>query len=398
MNPTPPLYTPAFWIACAIHFTGAMSMGMFLLFPLLVRALGGDELTIGLVLGSGLAASVALRPAVGALLDRLGRRRVLLGAGVLNVASFPPFLLLGDTGPWLYALATLHLVVAGALFAAWFTYAADLVPAGRRVEGIAIFGVAGMAPNGLGPWLGEALIAHTGFSGFLLAAAGFALLSVALTTLVEERDRAPVHTPAPHSAARDLTRLVLRGGLLPVMTATVMFGAGINAAFYFVAPFTRDLHIARAAPFFAAYAATTIGLRIFGRRLPDRVGAHPIAVPAFGIFALGLAALCLLPRPGVLVAAGMACGAGHGSLFPVLNGLTVTRTPARFHGTVVSLYTAALDGGAVLGTPLCGAIAHAAGYRAMFAAMAAASLTGLLVMTRDARRMPTRLGAPGAMS
>src|SRR2546422_5650074 len=39
-----------------------------------------------------LAVSVGLRPTVGALLDRLGRRRVLLAAGVMNVASFPPFL------------------------------------------------------------------------------------------------------------------------------------------------------------------------------------------------------------------------------------------------------------------------------------------------------------------
>src|SRR5439155_169004 len=75
VNPTPRLYTRAFWIACAVHFTGGMSMGMFLLFPLFVRALGGDELTIGLVLGSGLAVSVGLRPTVGALLDRLGRVR-----------------------------------------------------------------------------------------------------------------------------------------------------------------------------------------------------------------------------------------------------------------------------------------------------------------------------------
>ncbi len=398
MNPTPRLYTRPFWIACAIHFTGAMSLGMFLLFPLFVRALGGDELTIGLVLGSGLAVSVGLRPAVGALLDRLGRRRVLLAAGVMNVVSFPPFLLLGGTGPWLYALATLHLVVGGALFASYFTYAADLVPAGRRIEGIAIFGVAGMAPNGLGPWLGEAIIEHTGFPGFVLAATGFALASVALTTLIEEPGAVPVHAPGPRSPVRDMARLVLRGGLLPVMAATVLFGAGINAAFYFVAPFTRDLHIARAAPFFAAYASTTIALRVFGRRLPDRMGAHPIAVPSFGVFALGLAALCLLPQRGVLVAAGMACGAGHGSLFPVLNGLAVTRTPPRFHGTVVSLYTAALDGGAVLGTPLCGAIAHAAGYRVMFAVMAAASLAGLLLMTRDARRGTARLGAPGPIS
>jgi hypothetical protein len=171
----------------------------------------------------------------------------------------------------------------------------------------------------------------------------------------------------------------------------VLFGAGINAAFYFVAPFTRDLGIARAAPFFASYASATIFLRAFGRRLPDRVGPHPIAVPAFAVFAAGLVALCLLPLPGVLVAAGIACGAGHGSLFPVLNGLAVTRTPPRFHGTVVSLYTAALDGGAVLGTPLCGALAHAAGYRVMFATMALASLGGLVLMVRDRRRLASAI-------
>src|SRR5207249_10752261 len=92
VNPT--LYTGRFWLACAIHFTGAMSFGMFLLFPLFIRALGGGELTIGLVLGVGLAASVALRPLVGSLLDRYGRRRVLLCSSAANVVSFLPFLLL----------------------------------------------------------------------------------------------------------------------------------------------------------------------------------------------------------------------------------------------------------------------------------------------------------------
>lgn len=372
---------------------------MFLLFPLFVRALGGDELAIGMVLGSGLAVSVALRPAVGTLLDRVGRRRVLIWGGMANVLSFPAFLLVGDTGPWLYLVATFHLVAGGALFASYFTYAADLVPAGRRVEGIAIFGVAGMAPNGLGPWLGETVIARVGFAGFFLVATVFALVSLALTTSIEDRVPDPAHAMvgAHRRPVRDMARLVLHGGLLPVLGATALFGAGINAAFYFVAPFTRDLQIAQAAPFFIAYALTTIALRVVGRRLPDRVGAHPIAIPSFGVFALGLAALCLLPRAGVLVAAGMACGAGHGSLFPVLNGLAVARTPARFHGTVVSLYTAALDGGGVLGTPLCGALAHVFGYRTMFAVMAAASLAGLLLMTGDARRMPAHLGAPGAM-
>jgi len=381
----PSLYTRTFWLACAIHFTGAMSHGMFLLFPLFVRFLGGDDLLIGLVLGAGLAVSVAVRPAVGTLLDRLGRRRVLLWSGMLSAASYPLFLLLRTTGPWLFVLTTFNLVVGGALFAGYFTYAAGLVPAERRVEGIAVFGIAGMAPNGIGPALGEVMIGRAGYHGLFLTAGAFAALSVVLTLLLPG-DGHRVERAGGAVRVREMARVLRRGDLLTVMVATVLFGAGVNAAFFFVAPYTRDLGIERAAPFFGAYAATTILLRLFGRRLPDRLGPERIAVPAFAVFALGLAALTLLPAPGVLVVAGIACGAGHGTLFPVLNGLAVIRTPPRLHGTIVSLYTAALDGGAVLGTPVCGAIAELAGYRAMFATMAAMSLAGLASMWMDARR------------
>ena len=389
VNPGTRLYTRAFWTACAIHFTGAMSFGTFLLFPLYIRFLGGDELTIGLVLGTGLAVSVAVRPAIGSLLDRLGRRRVLLWSAAANAASYPPFLLLDGPGPWLYLLATVHLVVGGALFAAYFTYAADLVPPGRRAEGIAIFGVAGMAPNGLGPALGEVLIARTGWASFFLAATGFALVSFAVTTLMPRQVPSIAHPDGALDAVRHgMVRAVLHGRLLRLFLATVLFGGGTNAAFYFVAPYTRDLGIPRAAPFFAAYAATTVVLRIFGRRMLDRLGTRRVAMPAFAVFALGLSALTALPAPGLMVLAGVACGAGHGTLFPVLQALAVARTPVHLHGRMISLYTAALDGGAVLGTPLCGAIARVAGYRAMYATMAAGSLVGLFLMAGD--RPPRR--------
>lgn len=389
------LYTPTFWTACAIHFTGGMSLAMFVLFPLFIRSHGGDELTIGLVLGTGMAASVALRPTIGTLLDRAGRRRVLLWAGALNVVSYPPFLLLRAPGPALYALATFHLVVHGALFAAYFTYAADLVPAARRAEGIAMFGVAGMATNGLGPTLGEALIARAGWPAFFLVAAGFAAISTALSSRVAARGprATAVEVPAtlPAGILRAAAHTIRHGGLARVLVVTILFGAGINAAFYFVAPFTRAVGLAHAAPFFAAYATTTIVLRIGSRRVLDRLGPHRVSVPAFAVFAAGLALLCLVPHAGALVAAGIACGAGHGTLFPVLNALAVSRTPAHLHGTTVSLYTAAMDLGAVVGTPVCGALAQAFGYRTMFATIALTSVLALTLMRSDARR-----GAPGS--
>ena len=383
MTTTDPLYTRAFWTAWVIHFTGAMSHAMFILFPLYVLHLGGDELLIGLLLGVSLAISVVVRPAVGLLLDRLGRRRVLLWASLLNALSFPPFLLVDRTGPLLWAFTVVHMVIGGALFASYFTYAADVIPSGRRVEGLAIFGVAGMAPNGLGPALGETLIADLGYPALFFTASAFGLASCLLALLVPPREagreRPPVHPPA--SGGRTLL-----SSLLPVLAATILFGAGINAAFFFVAPFTRDLGIARAAPFFTAYAATPVTLRIVGRRILGRMGTHRVAIPAFAVFAIGLAGICLFPLPGSMVLAGMACGAGHGSLFPVLNALSVSRAPAHLHGVVISLHTASLDLGGVIGTPICGAIAHAFGYRTMFATAALGALCGLSIMLWDRRR------------
>lgn len=380
----PPLYTRAFWTACAVHFAGAMSLAMFVLVPLLILKLGGTEATIGLVLGAGTAASVVARPFVGVALDSFGRRPVLLAAGLLNALSWLPFLWLRSVGPWLYLWCALHAVVWGALFASYFTYAADLIPPERRAEGIAVFGVFGMAPNGLAPMLGEAIIARAGYPSFLMTAAGFAAVSLAMTLLIQARP--PVLRAAdavPRSGLGAMGHAAAQPGMPIVLAVTVVLGIAINAAFFFVAPFTRAVGLERAGPFFAAYAAASVAVRLFGRRALDVLGPHLVSYPAFAVFALGMAGLTFVPAPGLLVATGIACGIGHGTLFPVLNALAITRAPVRLQGTVVSLHTAALDLGAVVGTPLCGLLAEWAGWRAMFGTMAAACLAGLLLMALD---------------
>jgi MFS family permease len=384
----PALYTPEFHRACALHFAGAMSLALFLLFPLYVQALGGTEATIGLLLGVGTAASVAMRPIVGLLLDRVGRRGVLVGFGVGNLLSWVPFLFLDRVGVGLWFWTTFHEVMWGALFAAYFTYAADLAPPERRAEGIAIFGIAGMAANGLAPIIGERVIDGGGFAPFFGLAIAFAAVSVALSLAVPAAGTRQLHEAPP--TLGDVARLARDPRLVPVMLATAVLGIAINAAYMFVAPYTRAIAIPRVGPFFAAYSATSVVVRLAGRRTLDTLGPHRVSGPGFVAYALGLVGLALLPVLGdglptlVLVASGIGCGAGHGSLFPVLNALAISRVPARQQGAVIGLTTAAIDAGAILGMPLCGIVAERFGFPAMFGLMALACVAGVVLMAKDA--------------
>jgi hypothetical protein len=76
-------------------------------------------------------------------------------------------------------------------------------------------------------------------------------------------------------------------------------------------------------------------------------------------------------------------------LFPVLNALATQRAPAGLQGTVVSLHTAAVDLGAVAGTPLCGALAEGSDIPVMFAASALACVVGSWAIGADPVRGPS---------
>jgi len=378
-RPSPPLYTRNFVLAGLMHFTGGMSTAMFILYPVFLTRLGADELLIGQVMGLGAAAAVLTRPVAGHLLDLLGGRRTLLGAGLLNLVSILLLVPVSRIGPVLLLLTVVHAIAVGTLFASYFTYAAHIVPVERRIEGVAMFGVAGMLPNGLGPPLSEWLLEAYDPRAYFLCAAGFTVISLAVTLLLRDARADEPPSPAPGPRASAWLGLVRAPGLRIVFFATFLFGVGIAALFTFLAPYALAAGRGEVGGFFFAYAMAAIFTRVVGGRLPERVGPRRILIPALLSFGAGLGATPFsTSQPGLLVI-GALCGAGHGYAFPILNVLAVARTPARVRGAVVSLYTAMIDLGQMVGAPLLGAIAMV-GFPQMFLTASVALAVAALAM------------------
>src|SRR5438445_632306 len=176
----PSTRTACFARVTAANFCFFLTFASFFLLPLHVRALGGTERTIGLVMGtSGLAGLVSVL-AVGALLDRFGRRIFLLAGLATMSAAAGAFLLVERIGSGIFVLRAVQGLAFAAGFNAASTLAAEFAPEGRRAAALGLFGVSTLATHALAPTLGEQLVRLGGFPALFVAAAVFSAVGLAV--------------------------------------------------------------------------------------------------------------------------------------------------------------------------------------------------------------------------
>ena len=372
----PSPYTPAFWIVSAAHFCFLMGFWMFVLLPLHLATLGASESRIGVLVAIEPAAAVLIRPMLGGLLLRRGRMWVIRHGGIVNVAAVALYLVVTDLDVGMAAVRVLHGFGIGALFTSFFTYLTDIAPAERRTEAIAVFGISAMVPTALAPLLGEELILRFGFAALFAAAAAFSLASVAFAALLAEPEAAGEATQGSFWGLAAARRL--RG----VWMTTLVFALAMSSYMTFLAPFGHSRGLTRVGLFFLCYSLAAAGLRIVGRRIPDRFGPRRVLVPALASFTAGLYVLSDVGSSASLAVAGVLCGIGHGYLFPILSGLAVENTDRGSRGSAMALFTAVFDLGHMVGPAVFGVVAETFGYPGMFLSAAAVVGSTLLYWVR----------------
>jgi MFS family permease len=374
------------------------SLNGFVLLPLYIKQLGGTEVAIGLVQGLYSAAGIVCQPLVGALIDRLGRRVfMLLGAAVLTLtcATF----VVSASIPLIAALRALHGVAFSAFFVANYLHVVDLVPPERRGWALGIFGLSGLLSTSLAPLLGELIVRHLGFRWHFAVTLILAAASLALVTRLRDV-RAPIAGPAP---GIDAIRRGLEEALRLHMAVMFFFGLGSGAIFTFLPTFAEELGVRGLGLFYTAYAGAAIAVRVAGGGLIDTRGRRTVIVPSMFVQAtaagvLALVALLFAPPSRVpvlpfLFVAGALAGGAHGFLYPALSALLVDVTPEGRRASAIGTFSSVFLVGNALGAMLMGVIAHAFGYRAMWAAVSGLLLVGFAV-SRGLREGPGRAAAP----
>jgi MFS family permease len=357
-----------------VNFGYFLSLGI--MNPVLPRfiegPLGGTDVAVGFGVGSFTVVSLMLRPWSGRFGDRKGRRfGIVLGAWAHLLAAAG--MLIASSLMHVIGVRMLTGVAEAFLFVGAATAAQDMAPDDRRAEAASVFSLSLFLGLALGPTIGETLLDAVGYDAVWTAAtiaAGFgALMSLSVPDTRSPDMDHTLKAPLIHRAA-------LRPGF--PLACAIWALAAFNSFVPLYA--TTRLHLSGARLVFLANTVTILLLRLFGSRIPDRIGHLRASRMALIFNPLGLAIMGLWVAPAGLYLGAVVLAVGQAFAFPALMTIAVNNAPASERGSVMGTFTAFFDlsfgGGAIV----LGFVAHNLGYNGAFLTAMGVALIGTMTL------------------
>ncbi len=265
------------------------------------------------------------------------------------------------------------------------TLIADLSPRDRRAEGASYFSIAVFSGLGAGPIVGEWLLADTMFERAFFVA-GMCSVSAAVIALFApsrvvspDDDLSGAAAAQPAAERTGWQRFVHPAAVMPGLVLACGVG-GLMTFFAFVPDYSRSIGMAGSGGLFLVYALVSLVIRIFGAKLPERLGPRRAVTIALMMIAGGLLLIASVPAIPALWVGAALIGLGVAFNYPSLLALTVNRVGDHERARAVSSFTMFFEFGSAVGGLTIGTLAQLVGKQYGFLGGVASCLIGLWLL------------------
>jgi len=362
------------------------------LVPLLAQELGAGAARVGAVVAAYAVIPLVLAVPAGALVDRLGSRRlfvagacgIVLGLGAIGLKPSIPVLFGAQA---LAGLSELLVIVAGQ------TYATSLSTGREREQHLGWYTTMVSAGQLVGPLLGGVLADAVGYARSFLTASVLGLLPVLVGTRV--RDLPWASRQEPEKGATSLTmerealgRILRTGGVqLAVVTSfATLFTMGVRQGFYPIYVEGLGYSAGFVGAMLSLRALASMSVRPFMPRIVRLMrGRFPTVFASMLVSALAILITPWTRDPVSLAVASVAAGIGLGLVQP-LSMLAVAETvPQSERGLALGVRLTGNRLAQGTSPVLYGLVAEVAGIEAAFVAggLLLLAATGSLLLWRD---------------
>ncbi len=357
--------------------------------PLYIESIGGGSQEIGIVMGSFAIGLLLARAWLAQLADAKGRKVVLLIG--MSAVTFAPLGYLGVTSiPLLMVIRAFHGISIAAFATAYSALVVDLSPPQHRGELIGYMSLVNPIGLALGPALGGFLQEWVGYPPLFLMAAGVGMLGLLCTAQIQESRQAialDVHGKPINSL---FWRLIGAPRIRIPALVMLLIGLAFGTISTFVPLFIRETGVMlNVGLFYTAAAIASFSIRLFTGRASDRYGRGPFITISLVSYTLAMVMLWRADSGVMFLLAGVAQGAGAGTLIPMIAALMADRSQPDERGRIFGLCMVGFDVGIAIAGPLLGAIASWTGYRGIFGISAALAGLGLIIfLTASSKDIP----------
>lgn len=383
-------------LALATLFTGTCSYFFSSTLPLHIDSMGGTESLIGVLGTTFVASGVLTRLLAGRLVDRMGRRKMIMaGVAVYAITSFG----LGFTGgmPMIFVLRCLQGIGFALTSTAFSVAVVDVIPADRLGEGIGYYGLGNSVSQALGPALSLSLYYSAGGFTAVSTVAGFIILAAALLAGLARYEKVPqfARKPAEESsneqeaaAATDdgggktqsfvwkyIEKTALTAGCIGFFMS---FGGGVIGNYVIL--FADKSGIPNSGLYFTIAAVAIVVSRLLSGRVTDKYGPKFTMIPGF-IFGIGAFLFLLMAGSSqtAFYLSGMMYGMFNGTLNPAVNAAAMMAAPPDRRGAATTTYFIPVDLGFMLSSLLGGIAIQYVGYSFAFICACAVFCVGILL-------------------
>ncbi|HBW33893.1 MFS transporter [Desulfosporosinus sp. BICA1-9] len=375
-NPVPEaqIWNKTFFLILVVSFCMFLSMYMLLpTLPLYAQTLGGNETVAGTIVALFTLSAVLVRPWFGNLLDRKGRKAILIiGVGIFLVSALAYHLTFSIIT--LLALRVVHGVGWSASTTATGTMASDVIPASRRAEGMGYYGIAATIAMSLGPALGLYLVKYSSYSVLFTGSAILAALGLAGSFFINYEAPRKNQAKAPLVKGVILEKTALPPALV-LFFITLTYGGIIS----FLPSYANYRGVENIGMFFTVYALVLLFGRPIIGKMADRYGARKFLVPGILLIAIALLLLVTATSMPMFLLVGVVYGLGFGTVHPILNALVISLSPPERRGAANATFAMAMDLGIGLGAVTLGFLAQKMGYVYMYGSSAIFTLLALVM-------------------
>jgi MFS family permease len=277
----------------------------------------------------------------------------------------------------LLALVLVHGVFWSGLLSASAAYMTNLLPEGRRAEGIGYWGLSTLAAIAVAPTVGFWVYSH----GWLWLCVLSAALNLIMAVIASRLEEQPRHAPPPGATRGPL--LERRVLLISITLALYSFGYGGITSF--TALYADASGVTPKGLYLTTLAIVILITRPVLGRLGDRFGYRNVFIPCLVLIACGIAVLAFGGTRPYIFASAIIFGIGFGTAYPTYVGYVMRGVSATRRGAAFGAILAAFDTGIGTGSTAMGWLIQRHGFAAAFglaAVLAALALPYFLFADR----------------